>query len=738
MIIHRKGFYLITYIKHLYKRLLSYAAPVKLASKHKYFNVVDNHSDLSVGFAAISDDPYLVFSRSLPKGWYIVEVHISSDSETESKLYLGKDGSFDEDRTVLLPTSHGKTIKRVFYVDEWLSKLRFDPVEESCEFKIHTFSVVSLPNFRAIQLMKKKVANCSSGRGDDLISDYNSCFKQKFLTAKNYQDWIDKKESLLFSRKYKSDIKISIVMPVYNSDVAFLDQAVMSVLNQKYKNWELCIADDSSTSASTLQYLKFIEGKDPRIKIVYRSENGNISLASNSALELASGSYVAFMDHDDLLSVYALGEIVSAIENQPYAQIVYTDEDKIDELGRRYDPHFKGGFNRELLLNQNYISHLSCYSKFLVDKVGGFRKGYEGSQDYDFLLRCLKYIESEKDIIHIPKVLYHWRAIVGSTARSCSEKSYTSQAGLLALEDFLSECGEGDIAKSGEVPNTYRIMRPVQSSPVVEIIIPTRDSIDILKPCVDSVLSKTIYKNYKITIVDNDSQDDDTFSYFDSLSHFSNVEVIKRPGIFNYSKINNFAVNRSEADYVLLLNNDIEVISPDWLTEMVSIAQDQHVGCVGAKLYYTDGRIQHAGVTLGIGGVAGHTHKYMPGNAAGYFSRLHLTHEVSAVTAACLLVKRTNYIKAGGLDENNLKVAFNDVDFCLKLRSLGLKNIWTPYAELFHHESVSRGHEDTPEKKERFDAEVEFMKNKWGETLKNDPYYNPNLSLQFEDFSLKI
>ena len=389
------------------------------------------------------------------------------------------------------------------------------------------------------------------------------------------------------------------------------------------------------------------------------------------------------------------------------------------------------------MLNQNYISHLTCYSKLLVDKVGGFREGYEGSQDYDFLLRCLKLIDNEDHIVHIPKILYHWRAIDGSTAKSCAEKSYTSEAGLLALKDFLSGVDNQSV-ELGEIPNTYRIKRSVKSDPLVNIIIPTRDSLNILKPCIESIVDKTSYDNYKITIVDNDSQESETLSYFSSLSDIDYIEVFESPGGFNYSKINNLAVARSDAEYVLLLNNDIEVISPDWLTEMLSIAQDSHVGCVGAKLYYTDGRIQHAGVTLGIGGVAGHTHKYMQGNAAGYFSRLHLTHEVSAVTAACLLVKRTNYIKAGGLDEDNLKVAFNDVDFCLKLRSLGLKNIWTPYAELYHHESVSRGHEDTPTKKERFLGEVAYMKDKWGGVLKKDPYYNPNLSLEFEDFSLRI
>jgi len=526
-------------------------------------------------------------------------------------------------------------------------------------------------------------------------------------------------------------------MPVYNTPEKFLRKAIESVINQIYPNWELCIADDASTHPHVKQVLKEYAEKYKNIKVVFRKKNGHICEASNSALSLVTGDYVGFLDHDDELAPHALYMVVEAINENPNVKIIYSDEDKIDEEGNRFEPHFKSDWNPDLLLSQNYIAHFLVIRRDIIRKIGGFRKGTEGSQDHDIVLRASLHCK-ESEIVHIPQILYHWREWKGSTAKNPKVKKYTEDTGIKVIKDFLIKKGikNFEVAK-GKFPNTYRVIYQISNPPLVSIIIPTKDQVNLLKKCIYSILNKTDYPNYEIIIVNHESMQEETYKFFKEISRlYDNIKILWFSGEFNFSLINNFASHYAKGDLLLFLNNDTEVINPDWLREMVSHAIRPEIGCVGAKLYYPDGTIQHAGVILGLGGIAGHSHKHFSYKDPGYFRRLHLIQNLSAVTAACLMVKKDVFFEVGGFDAN-LKVAFNDVDFCLKVREKGYRNLWTPYAELIHHESKSRGYEDTPEKQKRFRKEIEYMKKKWGDLLLRDPYYNPNLTLDREDFSIK-
>lgn len=534
-----------------------------------------------------------------------------------------------------------------------------------------------------------------------------------------------------------SETKISIVMSVYNTDPKYLSEAIQSVIAQSYPHWELCITDDGSTREETLTTLThFAECKN--IYVQFSETNEHISRATNQAIETASGSYIGFLDHDDKLHSHALMEVAYQILRNPKAEILFTDEDKINARNEHYDEHFKSDWNKTLFYSQNYLSHLTVIKRLTVNKVGNLRPGYEGSQDFDLLLRCIEVID-ETNIIHIPKVLYHWRAIEGSTALNTDQKDYASEAGLKALNSHFVAIGEARIAIPGPVPTTYlnKLIDPDSYSPSVAIIIPTKNQHTLLQQCIDSILNNTDYRDYRIYIVNNGSDDCATLALFERYKQKTKIEIIDDSRPFNYSQLNNNAISFVEEELALLLNNDTEVIDRDWLANMVDAIEPKDVGIVGAKLLYPDASVQHAGVILGIGGVAGHSHKYFPANSYGYFSRLVLPQQMSAVTGACLLIKRSVYSKLGGLDETNLSVAFNDVDLCLRVVESGLKVVWTPLAKLYHHESISRGKEDSPEKQQRFATEVQYMLDRWSEELSSDPYYNPNLTLHKEDFSHK-
>ena len=528
---------------------------------------------------------------------------------------------------------------------------------------------------------------------------------------------------------------ISVVMPVYNPPLNMLEDAIRSVQGQLYPNWELCIADDASTDVGVHKLLQRYAENDSRIKVVFRKENGHISAASNSALELVSGEYVALLDNDDLLREHALFWVADAIVANPTAGLIYSDEDKIEESGRRYDPYFKPDWNPDLFLSHNMICHLGVYRTDLVRQLGGFREGYEGAQDYDLALRCTEQL-AHHQIVHIPRVLYHWRSHPGSTAQAGSEKNYALLAGERALNDHFARAqvaAKAELLDFGMYRARYFIPAP---APLVSLIIPTRNGLDLIKQCIDSIFAKTTYKNYEILVVDNNSDDPKTLAYFASLAGDNRIRFLRDERPFNYSALNNAAVQQARGEYVGLINNDIEVISPEWLEEMMSLAIQPGVGAVGARLWYPNDTLQHGGCITGLGGVAGHAHKHLPKGSPGYISRAQLTQTLSVVTAACLVVKKSTYQEVCGLDETNLKVAFNDVDFCLRVREAGYRNVWTPYAELYHYESATRGYEDIPEKQLRFRDEVLYMKKRWGDLLMNDPAYSLNLTLDHEDFSL--
>ena len=528
--------------------------------------------------------------------------------------------------------------------------------------------------------------------------------------------------------------KISICVPVYNVDIDYLKPCIDSVVNQSYGNWELCLCDDASTRADTQGYLKSIEGTSERIKVIWSEQNGNISKATNLAIAEATGDFICLLDHDDLLHKDALSEVVKAINANPDVEILYSDEDKLDQEGFRVEPYYKPQYSPQLLLANNYICHLLVIKKSLGDQIGWFREGYEGAQDHDLILRLT---EESQQIVHIPKVLYHWRKIEGSTALSHGEKSYANKAGVATIKSYIKRNNIKGKVKKGAWTGAYRIKYALLDQPKITIVIPFKDQVGYLKTCLKSIFQKTSYPNFDILLVDNNSTEPETEELLQSYAYVENVKILKYSEPFNYSKINNWAINQTDAEVILLLNNDIKVITQDWLTTLYSYLQQSSVGAVGPQLLYDDMTSQHSGLVMGIGGIAGHAFKGLDTKAHHYYLD-GLPRNVSGCTAACLLVKKAVWSEVNGLNEENLKVAFNDVDFCLKIRKAGHDILYIPEVQLFHFESKSRGYEDTPEKIARFKTEESYMKETWGDTLTQDPFYNPNLSLLRQDYGLNM
>lgn len=527
---------------------------------------------------------------------------------------------------------------------------------------------------------------------------------------------------------------ISVLLPTYDTPEQWLRRCLDSVLAQVWPRWELCVADDASADPQVMAVLEEYARVDARVRVVRRENNGHISAASNTALDMARGDFVALLDHDDELRPHALLEMAEAVVRNSDIQLAYSDEDKLNAQGERFDPYFKPDWNADLLRSQNYVCHLCLIRTSLVRDVGGFRLGFEGSQDHDLILRCTERL-APAQIHHVPKILYHWRAIEGSTALARGAKDYASAAGARAVAEHLHRIGAN--AEVQELDHGhFRVRWPVpEPTPKVSLVIPTRDRFELLHTCVESLLSSIDYANFELVVVDNQSSDSQALAYLDTLTRREHVRVLHYDAPFNYSAINNWAVGQCDGELVALVNNDIEVISPDWLSEMASHALREGVGAVGAMLYYPNDTIQHAGVIAGVYGVAGHIYGGMPRGYHGHGARAWVAQELSAVTGACLVVRRRVFEEVGGLDER-LQVAFNDIDFCLRLRENGYRNVWTPFAELYHHESASRGTEDTEEKKQRFAREVQFMKDRWTDVLLNDPAYNPNLSLHSLNFEM--
>lgn len=551
-----------------------------------------------------------------------------------------------------------------------------------------------------------------------------------------YHNWIEKneKESGII-KKLNYQPLISIITPTFNTDPIMLKAMFESVISQTYQNWELCIADGNSTDKQTKEILQKYERKDKRIKIKYLSENLGISGNSNEALSLATGEFIALLDHDDELAKNALMENAVLLNDFPEADMIYSDEDKLDEKGIRRDPFFKPKWSPDLFTSMMYTCHLGVYRKSIINELGGFRSEFDGAQDYDLVLRL---IEKTSNIFHIPKILYHWRISKGSTSMSLGEKSYARTAQIKAIAEHFNRLNIKADVSEGLADNLVRVKRHLLTTPKVSILIPTCDKVELLQNCIKSILDKTSYKNYEILIVNNNSKESITFDYFEEIARLSNISILDYPFHFNFSAINNFAATEAQGELLLFLNNDTEVINKEWLESMVEQAVRPEVGAVGARLFYPDDTVQHAGVILGIGGVAGHSHKHFHKTHPGYFSRALAIQNLSAVTAACMMVRKETLNKVGGFNEKNLAVAFNDVDFCLKIREQNLLIIYNPYSELYHYESISRGQEDSPEKVERFTNEVNYMIKTWGGKLLNDPFYSPNLTLEKEDFSINL
>lgn len=555
----------------------------------------------------------------------------------------------------------------------------------------------------------------------------------------DYEEWYKNHKPTMEELQRQRDTEfeyeplISILVPVYNTPEEFLKQMIQSVRKQTYGKWELCIANANPANETVAEILRISSTKDERIKVKDVPENEGIAQNTNAALASATGDYIGLLDHDDLLTPDALYEVVKAINENDRPQVLYSDEDKVTmDLSEHFQPHMKPDYNKDLLRSNNYITHFFVADRMLVEEVGGEDGEYNGAQDYDLILKCT---ERAKGIAHIPRILYHWRVHKASTADNPASKMYAFDAGKRAIEDHLKRCGEiGKVSHEKDL-GFYRVKYQVQGSPLISIIIPNKDQVESLDKCLESI-EKSSYKNYEIIIVENNSTEDATFAYYKKIES-DTIRIVYWPDEFNYSAINNFGVKHARGDYLLLLNNDVEVITTDWLEELTANCQRKDVGIVGARLYYPDDTIQHAGIVIGIGGVAGALFVGMPRMFTGYLHKAAIQQDLSAVTAACMMVKRSVYEELGGLEEE-LKVAFNDVDFCLRARDKGYLVVYDPNVELYHFESKSRGTEDSKEKIRRFQNEIEYMRSHWLELLKKgDPMYNPNLTLTKWDYSLR-
>ena len=554
-----------------------------------------------------------------------------------------------------------------------------------------------------------------------------------------YQEWYEKnrpsEEELARQRKkkWKEPVTISVLVPAYRTPEVFLRQMIESVLNQTYPYLELCIADGSGENISVEKVVKEYQAKDQRVRYQRLEKNEGIAGNTNAAIRMATGDYLALFDHDDLLSPNALFEVASTIEKDK-ADVVYTDEDKVtSDLKEHFQPHFKPDFNPDLLCSNNYICHLFVVKRSLALKLGGQDPAYDGAQDYDFIFRCTE--EAEK-IVHIAKILYHWRVHQASTADNPTSKMYAFDAGKRAIEAHLQRIGaKAEVSHTKDL-GFYRVKYQVQGNPKVSIVIPNKDEKETLKKCLESIWQKTTYSNYEIILVENNSTTREIRDYYQELDGKNGVRVVYWDKEFNYSAINNFGISYAKGEYILCLNNDITVISPEWMEELLANCQRPEVGIVGARLYYPDNTIQHAGIVLGMGGCAGSLFVGLARSRGGYLHKAALQQDLSAVTAACFMVKKEAFEKVGGFEEK-LAVAFNDVDFCLKVRHAGYLVVYDPYAELYHHESKTRGYENTEAKKRRFQEEIEYMRCHWMPDILRDPYYNENLSLKASDYSLR-
>ena len=706
-------------------------------------------------------------SNRIGPGWYVLSVALvpTAGRLSHPKLYRDHGDGFREEDTDLLALADNATHHRLLIkVERPIYALRLDPSDSSdaSEFLLGSLRIRRISPLEAVLRLAVPEIKRMHDRDETwlrIVREVGVALRRGPTAAlenlhrsahegTGYAEWVKTHDTIDdSSRAQIRDLidamtdrpLISVLLPVYNTPERWLRACLDSVRSQLYGDWELCIADDASTQRHVRRVLQEYAAKDDRIKVVFRKKNGHISATSNSALELASGDYVALLDHDDVLPEHALFYVAQTIIKHPEVRLIYSDEDKIDETGRRYDPYFKSDWNPVLFCGQNMFSHLGVYQLALVRDVGGFREGYEGSQDYDLALRCIERVARDQ-IVHIPRVLYHWRAIEGSTARASSEKNYAIVASKKSIDAHFERQGiEACVTpipdRGGNWRLSYQLREP---EPSVSIIIPTRNGGEVLRRCLESIRERTDYSNYEIVIVNNQSDEQNTIDLLEQEGQRQHQRVIIFDEPFNFSRLNNTAAKQSARDILVFLNDDTEIITAAWLRELVSLAIQPGVGAVGAMLYYPDNHIQHAGIILGLGpvvgeGVAGHAYYRVARGYPGDKCRAMLVQEMSAVTAACMAIKRDRFDDVRGFDES-LAVAFNDVDLCLRLLQKGYRNVWTPNAELYHHESLTRGSDIAPAKRRRFEGECNAMRERWGEMLLSDPYYHPALSLVQGDF----
>ncbi len=699
----------------------------------------------------------------VPSGWVYVESRmIRRGAHLVARLYVDTGSGFSDAESFVIPAARSGNIKQVIRIPRNTRRLRLSPMRGEGAVRLEFFRITKISNVERVARMVEwtigdiiKFRDVGRARKynitlrrllTDLSGVYADCAKLRFHSAPlDYRSYVEKFDVLRQSdiasiRRhiyyFKKRPLISILIRVRGASLEYLESAIQSIFTQIYGNWELCIAVDDVDVSEVAQFLKSISEKDNRVKIVFMSSGGYASIAVNAALGLATGDFSTTLGQNDVLSPLALYLIALKVNEVDDLNIIYSDNDEIDGRGIRGNVRFKSSWNPDLFFSSDMVSRSAAYRTSLLREIGGFRVEYEGGQDIDLALRCVKN-STPSQISHIPRVLYHFRQF-GETGLT---DSYAEGDACNAKERALSEFFQGQPGvkvSRGELAGTYRVRYPIPApAPKVTVIIPTRDGGLLLKKCILSIFDGTTYENLEIVVVDNQSKDRETVDFLQSLSLKGNVTVLKYDFPFNYSAINNFAEKHASGDVLCFLNDDVEAIESDWLREMISHALRPDIGAVGAKLLYADGFVQHAGVVMGIGGFASHAHRLYPATHPGYVGRAALVQNFSAVTGACLVMRREVFREVGGFDEENLPVAFNDVDLCLRVREAGYRVVWTPYAVLHHFESYSRGDDQmSAEKRARFNREKRFMLSRWKTDQLDDPYYNQNLTLDREDFTI--
>lgn len=700
----------------------------------------------------------MTFMPSSPQeGWYYLEAAlVRNNGSREASIRADIRSESKKSITIPIPANLRGTVREVFYLPSNVATLRWLPTAapgffSQSQLLVHKITPIESTLRRLHRVLfdlwryRARVAVTRGGLSWwAAISDLDEAYQRtavlriKRLMGNDYPSFIAIHDTLTRSeigvmRKQASQMPlrpvISLIMPVESPIKGYFREALDSVCGQIYPHWELLLVGDFSTDTQSLSIANEYQSKNAQVKIIPVVSRVDIATTLNDALELLQGEFVARIDQHDQMPPHALFFLVREVSNYPDAELIYADSDSIDDAGKRHDPRFKPDWNPDLFYSHNYLDKPTFYRLARVKELGGYRPGFDGAEDYDLSLRYLRDIPATA-VKHIAKVLIHCR----TDRQFPSEGGHGS--GKRALTAYFE--GSGISVEDGATSGLYRIKHCLPAQPpLVSIIIPTRDRVDLLKNCIESIQEKTNYENWEIIVVDNQSVEFETLAYFDQIKTSSRIKVIHYQKSFNYSALNNFAVQFAQGEVLALLNNDVEVISKEWLSEMASHSMRPGIGAVGAKLLYPNGMVQHAGVIIGLGGVAGHAHKYLERNAPGYCNRAQVVQNLTAVTGACLVVQKRHYQEVGGLNEVDLAVAFNDIDFCLKLVTAGYRNVFTPHALLFHHESISRGYDDTPEKRAVFKKEYGYMKDTWGNELMRDPAYNRNLTLEFEDFSLR-